>query len=148
MFGGVVNHLIDGINVIIANSFNGINNMLGSIRDFEIFGGQPFSFVRTIDVPQIPRLATGTVVPANYGEFLAVLGDNRREPEVVSPVSSIKQAVREVLAEDGFGGDSDRPIYVTVVMQDGSVLFRAMGEEDDKFYRSHGFSRFDRRKTT
>ena len=97
---------------------------------------------------EIPRLAIGTVVPANYGEFLAVLGDNRREPEVVSPVSSIKQAVREVLAENGYGGDSDRPINVTVVLQDGSVLFRAMGEEDDKFYRSHGFSRFDRRKTT
>ena len=96
----------------------------------------------------LPAYATGTVVPANYGEFLAVLGDNRREPEVVSPVSSIKQAVREVLAENGYGGDSDRPINVTVVLQDGSVLFRAMGEEDDKFYRSHGFSRFDRRKTT
>lgn len=148
VFSGVVNHLIDGINSIIGNAFNGLNTAIFTVRDFEFLGNKPFSFIQMIDVPQIPRLATGTVVPANYGEFLAVLGDNRREPEVVSPVSSIKQAVREVLAENGYGGDSDRPINVTVVLQDGSVLFRAMGEEDDKFYRSHGFSRFDRRKTT
>ena len=148
VFSGVVNHLIDGINSIIGNAFNGLNTAIFTVRDFEFLGNKPFGFIQTIDVPQIPRLATGTVVPANYGEFLAVLGDNRREPEVVCPVSSIKQAVREVLAENGYGGDSDRPINVTVVLQDGSVLFRAMGEEDDKFYRSHGFSRFDRRKTT
>ena len=59
----------------------------------------------------LPRLATGTVVPANYGEFLAVLGDNKREPEVVSPVSSMKQAFLEALAEVGYNGGSDRPIF-------------------------------------
>ncbi len=46
----------------------------------------------------LPALATGTVVPANYGRFAAILGDNRKEPEVVSPLSTMKQAVLEALA--------------------------------------------------
>lgn len=147
VFGSVVNHLIDGINAVIGDAFSGINVMLSNVRDFEVFGNHPFAFIQTIDVPQIPRLATGTVVPAHYGEFLAVLGDNKREPEVVSPVSAMKQAFLEALAEGGYGG-SDRPVYCNVVLEDGTVLFRAMGEADDSFYRSHGFSRFDRRRTT
>ena len=96
----------------------------------------------------LPRLATGTVVPANYGEFLAVLGDNKREPEVVSPVSSMKQAFLEALAEVGYNGGSDRPIYCTVVLEDGTALFRSVAEEDDRYFKSHGNSRFDRRQST
>lgn len=46
----------------------------------------------------LPAFATGTVVPANYGRFAAILGDNRKEPEVVSPLSTMKQAVLEALA--------------------------------------------------
>jgi hypothetical protein len=53
-----------------------------------------------------PKFATGTVVPANYGEFLGVLGDNKRETEVVSPLSTMKQAMLEALAERG-GGNKD-----------------------------------------
>lgn len=46
----------------------------------------------------LPALATGTVVPANFGRFAAILGDNKKEPEVVSPLSTMKQAVLEALA--------------------------------------------------
>lgn len=46
----------------------------------------------------LPALAKGTVIPANYGNFAAILGDNKREPEVVSPLSTMKQAVLEALA--------------------------------------------------
>lgn len=49
----------------------------------------------------LPTLAKGTVVPANYGNFAAILGDNKKEPEVVSPLSTMKQAVLEALAMQG-----------------------------------------------
>ena len=58
----------------------------------------------------IPKLATGTVVPANYGNFLATLGDNKREPEVVSPLSTMKQAFKEAMSESNFGGN--QPIVI------------------------------------
>lgn len=50
----------------------------------------------------IPALARGAVVPPNR-EFLALLGDNKREAEVVSPISSMKQAFMEAISESGVG---------------------------------------------
>lgn len=70
--------------------------------------------VASVSLPyKIPALATGTVVPPNR-EFMAVLGDNKREPEVVSPISTMKQAVVDALSEAGFSGEnqSERPIYI------------------------------------
>lgn len=52
------------------------------------------------EIPNVPALAAGGVVPPN-DPFLAVLGDNRREPEVVSPYSTIKQAAGDAFAERG-----------------------------------------------
>ena len=38
---------------------------------------------------------------------MAVLGDNKRETEVVSPLSTMKKAMEEVMAEGGYGGSDD-----------------------------------------
>lgn len=109
VFRDVVNGLIYGINCVIWEPFNAINAALDSIRGVEIMGFEPFEWLPYINIPQIPYLAQGTVVPANYGNFLAVLGDNKREAEVVSPISSIEKAVENVLASHGM------PKEITVV---------------------------------
>ena len=116
----VINGLISGINKVIATPFNGINTALRKVRDISIAGVQPFkNKISLINVPSIPKLATGTVVPANYGEFLAVLGDNKRETEVVSPLSTMKQALAEVLRDSDNGGD----IHITATL-DGDVVYK------------------------
>ena len=109
VFRDVVNGLIYGINCVIWEPFNAINSALDGIRGVEIMGFTPFDWLPYINIPQIPYLAQGTVVPANYGNFLAVLGDNKREAEVVSPISSIEKAVENVLARHGM------PKEITVV---------------------------------
>ena len=89
----------------------------------------------------VPRLATGTVVPANYGEFLAVLGDNKREAEVVSPISTMKKAMAEVLAEaKGNFGNGD--IHITLTMPDGRVLFETVVDENNQQKKRTGKSAF------
>lgn len=116
----VINGLIGGINKVISVPFNGINTALQKVRDISIANVQPFkNKISLINVPQIPYLATGTVVPANYGEFLSVLGDNKREPEIVSPLSTMKQALAEALMEYGNGGDIQ-----LVVQLDGDVIYK------------------------
>lgn len=84
----------------------------------------------------VPRLATGTVVPANYGEFLAVLGDNKREAEVVSPISTIKQALIEAMTEIGSTGDSG-DINLTVNL-DGEVIFNNIVKRNNAVKKRHG----------
>lgn len=76
-----------------------------------------------------PRLATGTVVPANYGNFLAILGDNKREPEIVAPESAIEGAVERVITR--MGGVGGQEIIINV---DGDMagLVRYMKPYIDK----------------
>ena len=73
----------------------------------------------------IPALASGGLVPPG-DPFLAVLGDNKRETEVVSPVSTIKRAVAEELdARGGPGGGRQGAATATLVL-DGIRLGRAI----------------------
>ena len=80
---------------------------------------------------RMPRLATGTVVPPRAGEFAAILGDNKRETEVVSPLSTMKQALKEALEESGaIGGGRD--IHIDLVLNGqrfASAVYKANNQE-------------------
>ncbi len=88
-----LNHIIDGINSISVDIPDAVADVVG----IDSFGFD----LSSVDIPEIPHLAQGTVIPANYGEFLAVLGDNETEAEVVSPLSTIEKAVENVLGRHG-----------------------------------------------
>lgn len=129
-FKTIVNGLIDGINWVIEQPFNAINWALDGIRDVEILDWYPFEWLPSIGVPQIPHLAQGTVVPANYGNFLAVLGDNRRETEVVSPLSTIEQAVINAMKQTGAFGNGEIHVHVDLDGREiGRVAVRAVAQD-------------------
>ena len=141
VFKDVVNHIIDGINVVISTPFNTINDVLQTLRDTEIAGWNPFADIPTLDVPQIPRLATGTVVPANYGEFLAVLGDNKTAPEIVAPEPAIRQAVLEALTQYGSVSGSGQKVQVVVPLYvNGREIGRAAIDDINAQIRQNGRS--------
>lgn len=95
-FRDAVNFIIEKAEECINYVLQGLNSLSFDLPD--IFGGGHVGFnIDYIHLPQIPALATGTVIPANYGSFLAMLGDNKREAEVVSPLSTIEQAVANAL---------------------------------------------------
>lgn len=151
-FVAVVNTIIDGINRVVSIPFNAINDVLRSIKNVNILGVKPFTWIGTISVPQIPklqvssqgsshggggggtqyagvrsigdiggmaRLAQGTVVNPGH-EFAAILGDNRYEQEVVSPLSTMKQAFIEAMQE--VGGDGSQ----VILQLDGRKLATAI----------------------
>lgn len=78
----------------------------------------------------VPHLATGTVVPPKAGNFLAMLGDNNKDYEVVSPLGTIRQAVDEALdARGGLGGGGS----ITVIMEvDGTKFGQAVYKYNNK----------------
>ncbi|MDE6424604.1 MAG: hypothetical protein K2K89_00445 [Ruminococcus sp.] len=128
-FRSVVNGLIDGINWVIEQPFNAINWALDGIRYIEILDWYPFEWLPSIDVPRIPYLAQGTVVPANYGNFLAVLGDNKRETEVVSPLSTIEQAATNAMKKSSYG-NGEIHIHVDLDGREiGRVAVKAVNQD-------------------
>ena len=94
-------------------------------------GGRSAKYASAAATYNMPRLATGTVVPPRAGEFAAILGDNKRETEVVSPLSTMKQALKEALAESGSSRD------ITVIMEVdgrrfGQAVYKANNEEKQR----------------
>lgn len=102
---GIINTIIGGLNKLWGGIYKvvaGIVNTLSSVA--ETAGdllGQDWSFSIPEKPPLIPKLAQGAVIPKNFGEFPAILGDNKQETEVVSPLSTIKKAVKEANRESG-----------------------------------------------
>ena len=96
------------------------------------FGGRSIPSIQSFS---IPALATGSVIPPNR-EFLAVLGDNKKETEVVSPLSTMKQAVLEAMRESGI---SDGTITV-VVNLDGKEVARNSVKHINNMTRQAGRS--------
>lgn len=105
---GVLNGLLSSVAKIINKIFELLNKIKIDIPDWvPKYGGKTFGFnLKPVQATQIPYLAKGTVVPPNK-QFLAMLGDNKKETEVVSPLSTMKQALSEVLTESGFGSKID-----------------------------------------
>ena len=103
IIGGIGNIFKAPLNVIIG----GINGFIRGINRIKVPNWVPGVGGYGFHISQIPYLAKGTVVPPNAGEFMAVLGDNKRETEVVSPLSTMKKAMAEVMAEGGYGGSDD-----------------------------------------
>ena len=79
----------------------------------------------------IPQLAHGAVIPPNK-EFLAVLGDQKSGTNVEAPLSTIKQAVMEAMAQG-----SREPINVNLVV-DGKTLARVVVPNINNMTRAAG----------
>ena len=124
MVGGIIEGIVDGIIGTIEKALSAINKLLGKSKGSSIdysekgsYSARTYSFDTYAAIPyRMPRLATGTVVPPRAGEFAAILGDNKRETEVVSPLSTMKQAFKEALAETGISGGGERDIHIELVL--------------------------------
>ncbi len=113
VFNGIVQIAENAINYIV----DSLNKMSFDVPEWvPVIGGEKFGF--DLDRVRLPRLASGTVVPPRAGEFAAILGDNNREAEVVSPISAMKQAFKEAMNEmRGVDGD----IYLTIELDGQKV---------------------------
>ena len=111
---GFINGIIGGLNWLIKQ----INKISFDVPDWvPLIGGKKLGFsVKEVSTVKLPRLATGGYVAANTPR-LAIVGDNKREGEIIAPESKIAEAVAKgfsmVLAKLQ-GQQSKQPIYLTV----------------------------------
>lgn len=109
----------------IGNALDWLGQKIKDVIGFfqELFGvskqasnvsvASPKAGSRALEVPyslqpataeNLPYLAQGTVTRPN-SPFMAVVGDNPNEPEIVSPLSTIEQAVRNVVGSSSQAGN-------------------------------------------
>lgn len=135
-----INIVIGFINGMIAGFIGGINSVIGALNSIKvtvpswipIIGGKSFGLsIPPVDVPQIPYLAKGAVIPA-HANMLAMLGEGSKR-EIVAPEDTIRKIITEVLNGNGGGGDMTitMPVYL-----DGEKIF----ENQKRINWRHGTS--------
>lgn len=118
-FTGVINVIIDAINFLFKKGTNVINKVINGLNRIHFtipdwvpaLGGKSLGFnISTLTEYQIPRLATGAVIPPN-AEFAAILGDQKHGRNLEAPESLIRKIVKE---------ESGAQLTVILQMPDGS----------------------------
>ncbi len=131
----------------LKSSFNIGTGVVGGMRTSNVRSGgasrmaSPYaanpSIAALADMP-IPGYATGQVIPRSMKQHLAILGDNTRETEVVSPISTMKQAFMEAFAEVGFSGGGTGGGNTYEFSVDGQVFFRIMEKYAAEYKKQNG----------
>lgn len=129
------NNLLTGIRDTLNNIINDLNSLFNGINqvNFDLpMGYGNFG----VNIPQIPHLATGGLIPPR-NEFMAILGDNTRENEIVSPVSAMVDAMKQAIAESGIGNNQNITVNV-----DGRELFTIIVDKNRQYIKQTGKSAF------
>lgn len=124
---GAINLLIRGLNTLI----RGINKAFDPVR--ALIGFPPI--INELSLVQLPRLAQGAVIPPNH-EFLAVLGDQKSGTNIEAPLSTIEQAVENVLNRRGGSGGEQTIILECDRVQFAKLVYKLNQSETKR----HGVS--------
>lgn len=118
----VLNGVIGGVEALINGVIKGINWLISQLNKIKFdvpdwvpgIGGKKFGFnISSVSEVKLPRLANGAVIPPNQ-QFAAILGDQRSGVNIEAPLSTIEQALENVLMRNGgFGGATDINVNFT-----------------------------------
>ena len=130
---GLINMLIEGINELFHIKFDGLN--IGGVQVV------PKMDFRLLKIPPIPLLAKGAVIPPN-APFMAMLGDQRHGTNIEAPLSTIQEAVAEVMADYEASNLAGHEATVEVLRQ---LLSAVLGIEIGDTTIGQAANRYNRR---
>lgn len=142
-WNGIIGFLEDAVNLII----DGINWMISKLNTFSIttpewlnklsvtkgLGGKTFGFnIPTLASVQLPRLASGAVIPPNR-EFMAVLGDQKSGTNIETPLSTMVQAFKQAMNETGGAGGRQMTVILQLDRRElGRAVYQLNNEETQR----------------
>ncbi len=136
-FKNIVNSIIRGINSVVAIPFNAINTALRALRNLDLWGWQPFSWLGTINVPQIPTLAKGGVLTEATALIAGEYSGAKSNPEIVTPQNIMYDTMLRAISDSDMGNsDSDRPIYLNVYVGNKKIGEILIDDLKDKTRRT------------
>lgn len=130
-FKTIVNAIIKGINKVVSIPFDGINSALKRIKDINILGAKPFSWMPTIKVPQIPQLAEGAWFKARNPQ-LVMVGEGKSN-EIVAPEPKLDDAIERGFKKYGNSGSGGK-LEITIIHKypDGRMMIDEINETQIK----------------
>lgn len=108
---GAFNSIIGLMNKMTGGFGGALNGVIGAANKLKIsvpdwvpgIGGKQYGLsLKSVSIPQVPYLAKGAVLPANR-PFLAMVGDQRSGTNVEAPLTTIQEAVANVMADHTAG---------------------------------------------
>ncbi len=115
---GSINSIISGVENMVNRVIDGINGMISKINSLAgpLGGLLGIPSLPTLSHVSLPRLAQGGFVRANTPQ-LAVIGDNRRQGEIVAPedkMQAMADRAAAIAAQAGSSGMSEQYLAIMV----------------------------------
>ncbi|MDE7133017.1 MAG: hypothetical protein K2O65_14715 [Lachnospiraceae bacterium] len=133
----------------IGSGFSGSGGLFGKSRSsattYSMQSPSPYALnpaFAALQTADFPAYATGQVIPTSMKQHLAWLGDNKRETEVVSPLSTIEEAVINAMAKvngnNGNNGGSQEINLNLTVECEGYRLIQLMQKLNGEYFKQNG----------
>lgn len=148
VFKSSINQLLGGLDDLFDRVERQLNETIVSLKRTQIGGTKPFANLQMVNLPSIPKLAKGAVIPAN-NEFLAVLGDQRHGTNIEAPLDTIVEAMEIALQRNGSGSPEAIASAVRAglagmaVTFDGERVGRVVAAQIDANRRADGKFAYD-----
>ena len=148
--GGVLNNMISVFDKAFDKLEDAMNDLIKDYnKNASIMGESTLSTVSYSKMGKIsiPALASGAVIPAN-NKFLAILGDQKSGTNIEAPLSTIEDALRNVLNEDNSTSMSQALYYLQIIAEkelsiDSDEMFSKIRHKATEYKRTTGNLAFD-----
>jgi hypothetical protein len=134
IFKGIVDGLANIFKAPLNFIIDGINGFLKGLNKIKIPDWVPAVGGNGFNIPLIPKLAKGAVIPPNK-EFMAILGDQKQGNNIETPENLLRKVVRE---ESGNGNGSQEPPIVKVYIGDEEIYARFETYQKDRDFALNG----------
>lgn len=127
VFGSLGSLLKAPMNAVIGS----INSVFNGLKSIKVPDWVPGIGGKSFDFPRIPMLAQGGYVKANNPQ-LAIIGDNKREGEIVAPESKLEEALTRALDKKGNGYNGSMEIILKVEYEDGRTIIKKINKTQEE----------------
>lgn len=127
VFKGIIDGIVGIFKLPINLIIDGINAFIRALNKIKIPDWVPAVGGLGFNIPPIPKLEQGSWFPRNNPQ-LAIVGDNKREPEIVTPESKIYDQTLKAIKDSGGVGKQSIEIVIYHKFEDGKTIIQKINQ--------------------
>lgn len=127
IFKGIIDGIVGIFKLPINLIIDGMNGFISGLNKIQIPDWVPAVGGMGFNIPPIPKLAEGSWFPRNNPQ-LAIVGDNKQEPEIVTPESKIYDQTLKAIKDSGGVGKQTIEIIIYHKFEDGKTIIQKINQ--------------------